>query len=297
MTVPRRLLPSTQTLQAFDAVLRLGSFTAAAAELSLTQSAVSRQVAALERQLGTALLQRSARGVQPTPEGRIYASAARSALEELQHAALALQGAGRPGQLTLAILPTFGTRWLIPRIPRFLRAHPEITLHFTTRIGQFDLLAAQVDAAIHAGRGDWPETSATLLFEDRVQPFAAPALPASTPAEIALLPRLGIASRPDEWSGWMAAHGLPAPPPPEMVFEHLAALAQACAAGLGVALLPPFLFRSEIARGDIVALGPCWANGAGYWLITPDQARPKPEVSAFRDWLLTEITREEGAYA
>jgi len=298
--ISRRFLPSTQSLQAFDAVVRLGSFTAAAQELALTQSAVSRQVAALETQLGQVLLVRGKRSVTPTAQGRAYATAAQSALQQLQQAALDLQGAQDKGRLTLAILPTFGTRWLIPRIPRFLRRHPEITLHFTTRIGQFDLLSEGVDAAVYAGRPDWPQAQALKLFEDRVQPMAAPSLQGGsgiTPAQISRLPRLALATRPAEWDGWMAAHDLPPAPAPDMVFEHLATLAQACVAGLGVALLPPFLYHSELAAGELVALGPEWENGSGYWLMTPEHAPEGAAVRAFRDWLMTEITRDEGVFA
>ncbi len=297
MPLSRRHLPTTQSLQAFEAVARLGSFTQAAEELSLTQSAVSRQVAALETQLGVVLLERGPRQVTPTHEGASYAEAARAALDTLQAAAREVLRRDTPGQLTLAILPTFGTRWLIPRIPRFLRRHPEITLHFRTRIGAFDMRAARADAALHAGQPDWPGAQATLLFEDRVQPCVAPALRTGGLAIIARLPRLAIASRPDEWQGWAVSHGLPPLPAPDMVFEHLAAMAQACSAGLGVALLPPFLYRPELARGELVALAPEWANGAGYWLMTPIASRPNPAALAFRDWLLTEVTREEGAFA
>lgn len=295
MPLPRRDLPATPSLQAFEAVARLGSFTAAAQELALTQSAVSRQVAALERQLGVTLLQRGPREVVPTPEGTDYARAVRGALGQLQCAALALQAS--PNQLTLAILPTFGTRWLMPRMPRFLRNHPDVTVHFATRIGQIDLAAEGLDAAIHAGRPDWPGAEATLLLEDRVQPCAAPSLATQTPEQIARSPRLALATRPREWADWCAAQGLPDPGPPQMVFEHLSTLAQACIAGLGVALLPGFLFQPELSRGELVPLGPLWHNGAGYWLMTPKAARPNPATDAFRDWLLTEVTRGDGAFA
>jgi LysR family transcriptional regulator, glycine cleavage system transcriptional activator len=295
MSLPRRDLPSTTSLQAFEAVARLGSFTAAAQELALTQSAVSRQVAGLERQLGVTLLQRMARDVVPTPEGADYAAAVRGALGQLQRAALALRAS--PNQLTLAILPTFGTRWLMPRLPRFLRNHPDITVHFTTRIGQIDLASEGLDAAIHAGRPDWPNTKAVLLMEDHVQACAAPALAVNGPAQIARSPRLALASRPREWADWCTAHGLPDPGPAQMVFEHVSTMAQACIAGLGVALLPGFLFQPELARGELVPLGAPWTNGGGYWLMSPDAARPNPATDAFRDWLLTEVARGDGAFA
>lgn len=295
MPSPRRDLPSTSSLQAFEAVARLGSFTAAAAELALTQSAVSRQVAALERQLSVTLLQRGPRDVAPTPEGVDYARDVRAALGQLQRGALALRA--RPHQLTLAILPTFGTRWLMPRMPRFLRRHPDITVHFATRIGQIDLAAEGLDAALHAGRPDWTGAEATLLLDDRVQPCAAPALALEGPAQIARAPRLALATRPQEWSDWCAAQGLPDPGPPQLVFEHFSTLAQACIAGLGVALLPGFLFQPELARGEMLPLAPPWPNGAGYWLMTPKSARANTATEAFRDWLMTEVTRSDGAFA
>ncbi|MGY6695241.1 MAG: LysR substrate-binding domain-containing protein [Roseinatronobacter sp.] len=296
MPISRKFLPPIQTLQAFEAVARLCSFTLAADELSLTQSAVSRQISTLETQLGCLLLTRGPRHVTLTPEGETYARSVRSALTQLHHAALSLQHDEDASRLTLAILPTFGTRWLIPRLPRFLRAHPQITLHFVTRIGAFDMATEGVDAAIHAGRPDWPATRATLLMDDRVQPVAAQALHATSNADIAKLPRLALVSRPEEWSDWMKAHELPPPEPPAMVFEHLAAMAQACMAGFGAALLPPFLFRSEIAEGKLHRLAPDWANGAGYWLMEPERSRPNRAVKSLRDWLLTECSREDGAF-
>jgi DNA-binding transcriptional LysR family regulator len=302
--ISRRFLPSLQSLQAFDAVVRLGSFTGAAQELALTQSAVSRQVAALESQLGAVLLIRGKRAVTPTLEGKVYAMAAQSALQQLQQAALTLQGTQDKGRLTLAMLPTFGTRWLIPRIPRFLKLHPEITVHFTTRIGQFDLVADGVDAAIHAGKPDWPGAHALELFVDRVQPMASPSLGlvntrsrSAPPSQIARHPRLALTTRPNEWQDWMHANDILPAPSTDMVFEHLATLAQACVAGLGVALLPPFLFQDELATGDLVTLGPEWKNGCGYWLMTPEQGRQGAAIRAFRDWLMTEVTRGEGVFA
>ena len=297
MPISRKFLPPIQTLQAFEAVARLGSFTLAADELALTQSAVSRQVATLETQLGCLLLTRGPRHVSLTPQGEAYARAIRNALGQLHQAALALQDDKDATRLTLAILPTFGTRWLIPRLPRFLRAYPQITLHFVTRIGAFDMAHAGVDAAIHAGRANWPATRATLLMEDRVQPVAAAAFQTTRLADIARLPRLALASRPEEWADWMKAHDLPPPEPPVMVFEHLAAMAQACMAGFGVALLPPFLFRPEIAVGELHILAPDWPNGAGYWLMEPERSRPNRAVKSLRDWLVTECSREDGAFA
>lgn len=289
----RRLYPGMSALRAFDAVARLGSFTAAARDLDLTQGAVSRQVAALEAQFGTVLLTRQGRRVALTEAGRAYAPRVRAALELLGQGALEALGQASGAALRLAILPTFGTRWLMPRIPGFVRRHPDVTLSFLTRIGRFDLVAEGVDAAIHSGRADWPGTRMTLLMTEQVIPVAAPALAQHGVSGAALL---ALASRPDAWAEWWAARGPGgAVPVPLMRFEQVSTLAQAAVAGMGVALLPAFLIRPELDAGALVPLGPELPSGAGYYLVEPEPgpgARPKPAVEQFRDWLVTEVARE-----
>lgn len=289
----RRLFPSTAALMALDAAARTGSFTAAARELSLTQGAVSRQVAQIEAQLGVALFRRAGRRVEPTEAGAAYARRVRAALDLLSQGAMEAIGQTPETGLKLAILPTFGTRWLMPRIPRFVRRHPEITLHFATRIGRFDLIAEGIDAAIHSGRGDWPGARLTLLMAERVMPVVAPAL-AGRP--IAGQPLLALASRPQGWADWWLDHGPGGPvPTPAMRVEHVSTLVQAVAAGMGVALMPAFLIRPELDQGSVVPAGDEVASGYGYYFAEPEPVpgRPvKPAVAQFRDWLMTEIDRE-----
>lgn len=301
----RRLYPGMPALRAFDALARLGSFTAAARDLNLTQGAVSRQVAVLEAQLGVALVARDGRGAGLTEAGAAYAARVRAALETLGQGAMEAIGQGPETGLRLAILPTFGTRWLMPRIPRFVRRHPEVTLSFVTRIGRFDLAAEGVDAAIHSGRADWPGARLTLLMPERVAPVAAPGLAAPAAAAgagaraaalPAGLPLLALASRPGAWAEWWAATGQTGPvPAPAMRFEQVATLAQAAAAGMGVALLPPFLIRPELETGALVMLGDEVPSGAGYYLAEPDpgpRGRAKPAAAWFRDWIVTEVARD-----
>lgn len=289
----RRLFPGMSALRAFDAVARLGSFTAAAGDLGLTQGAISRQIAALEGQLGVALLTREGRRVALTGAGAAYAPRVRAALEVLGQGALEALGQAPERGLRLAILPTFGTRWLMPRIPGFVRRHPEVTLNFLTRIGQFDLRAEGVDAAIHSGRADWPGARMTLLMTERVVPVAAPAQ-AARGIDGAVL--LALASRPSGWAEWWAATGRRgAVPAPLMRFEQVATLAQAAAAGMGVALMPAFLIRPELDAGALVLMGDEVPSGAGYYLVEPESgpvAPVKPAVAQFRDWLLTEVARD-----
>lgn len=290
----RRLLPGISALLAFDALARTGSFTAAARDLSLTQGAVSRQIAALEAQLGVVLVARHSRRAGLTEAGRAYAARVRAALELLGQGALEALGQTPEKSLRLAILPTFGTRWLMPRIPGFVRRHPEITLQFATRIGQFDLAAEGMDAAIHSGRGDWPGARVTLLMHERVAPVGAPGLARGRALES--LPMLALSSRPQAWADWRAARGLGAPTPaPLMRFEQVATLAQAAAAGMGLALMPPFLIRPELDSGALEILGEEVSSGFGYYFVEPETApgqAPKRAVAQFRDWLLTEIARD-----
>jgi LysR family transcriptional regulator, glycine cleavage system transcriptional activator len=291
----RRLFPGMSALMAFDALARTGSFTGAARDLSLTQGAISRQVAALEAQLGVTLVDRRGRQGGLNDAGRAYAARVRAALDLLGQGALEARGQAPESGLRLAILPTFGTRWLMPRIPGFVRRHPEITLQFATRIGWFDLRGAGVDAAIHSGPGEWAGGRLTMLMQERVVPVAAPSLARAT-ADWTQLPLLALSSRPQAWASWRAERGLTGPTPaPAMRFEQFATLAQAAAGGLGLALMPAFLIRPELDSGALVALDEERPSGSGYWFVEREPIPGEPDkrpVAQFRDWLLTEIARD-----
>ena len=164
MSYHRRLFPSTSMLMAFDAAARTGSFTNAARELNLTQGAVSRQISALENQLETALFERARKSIYLTDAGKSYAEDIRSALQIIRNASLNLISNPSGGTLNLAILPTFGTRWLMPKFPGFLLEHPDITVNFATKISPFDFQDENLHAAIHYGQPDWPGTESIFLM-------------------------------------------------------------------------------------------------------------------------------------
>ena len=302
MNVQRRLLPNISALAAFEAVARLGSFTAAARELDLTQGAISRQVSLLEEQFGRRLFERDSRNVRLSPAGEIYAEAVRSALGQLRDAALGLMSNRHSGILNLAILPTFGTRWLMPLIPDFVARHPDITINFATRIGRFDFARERLDAAIHHGTPDWPDTDCTLLMRETVTPVATPQFLAGrkvlTAADIAHLPLLHMATRPGAWSEWFDHQGLDAPTGPGMQFEQFGTVAQACMAGLGVALLPEILIAGELQRGQLVpAPGLPVQSSSAYYLVVPHDKRGHAPVASFREWLLGQVEREPAVLA
>ncbi|MEJ2383944.1 MAG: LysR family transcriptional regulator [Xanthomonadales bacterium] len=295
MSRTKRLLPSMSMLRAFDAAARSNSFTEAAAELGLTQGAVSRQVRALERELGADLFTRVGKAVRLTEAGRRYAEEVEKALRVIRLASLDAVTHRRGGTLNLAILPTFGTRWLIPRFPDFLRRHPDITVNFATKLSPFDFKREDLHAAIHYGRTDWPFTESTFLMKERTVPLAAPALlegrALHRPVDLLGVPLLQLASRPRAWQDWFRDAGVDGPVPAGMVFEEIATLAQATAAGLGASLLPRFLVETEIERGELaVVLDLPLKTSQGYYLVTPRDKVDYAPLVAFREWLLDAVT-------
>lgn len=295
MSHPRRLYPSITALCAFEAVARLENFTMAAAELSLTQSALSRQIGALEAQMGVALVDRSTRRVSLTPEGAAYIREIAPALARIRDASLGLMTGSARRSLTIALLPTFGTRWLMPRMPRFAARHPDVTIAFATRIGKFDFAADRIDAAIHHGSDDWPGARLTPLMAETVVPVASPAFPGAaeglSPRQVREAPRLLMRSRPHDWADWFAAHDLPPAPAQGMAFEQFALVFQACQAGVGLALVPDFLVGPELADGRLKQVGRAIRSRGAYWFAEPADAPRREAVALFRDWVLEEAAQ------
>ncbi|MEN2976421.1 transcriptional regulator GcvA (plasmid) [Tistrella bauzanensis] len=295
----RGLIPSLGALLAFEAAARHESFTRAAAELNLTQSAISRQIRQIEAQLGLALFVRVRQRVTLTDAGRLYLADVRRALGELgeaTHRVMALAGRGRI--LNLATLPTFATRWLVPRLPDFFARHPDISINFATRLSPFDFAAEPFDAAIHFGGPDWPGARGHHLMREVIVPVASPVWRAShaaglthgrlAMADLARLPLLQQSTRPAAWPAWFAMHGIEAPEAMRgLVFEQFAMIAQAAASGLGAALLPRVLVEDELASGRLeVLFDRAVVSDQSYWIVIPDAKAGQPAVETFRDWVL-----------
>ncbi|MDD0811958.1 LysR substrate-binding domain-containing protein [Curvibacter sp. RS43] len=296
----RRKIPSTQALACFEAAARHESYTRAAQELALTQSAVSRQITALEEFLGLALFRRTRHGVALTPSGANYARQVARRLQGLERDTLdvmARQGQG--GALLLAAVPTFATRWLIPRLPQLALQHPDLMVHIETRTRPFLFADTEFDAALYAGTpeqvANWPGVRAQRLLTEDVVPVCSPALLQArglqqgglVPQDLVGLPLLQQSTRPYGWRQWFDAVGLaPAGAMEGPRYELFSMLAVAAAHGLGVALMPPLLIEAELARGELVVACPVTLQGErSYYLVTPVQEDP-PVLSAFRDWLL-----------
>jgi LysR family glycine cleavage system transcriptional activator len=292
----RRHTPPTAALQAFEACARHLSVSRAAEELHLTQSAVSRQLAGLEALLGVRLFLRVRQRLVLTAAAASYAPQLRAALARIEAATLevmAHQGAG--GTLTLAVQPTFGTRWLMPRLPRFLAAHRRVVVNFrnyTTRPTPLDFAAEDVDAAIMLEEAARPGVASHRLVADRRVPVCAPALARmlATPTDLVRQTLLQHSTRPRAWAEWfgmMGIGGIEAFRGPR--FHHHAMVAEAAAQGIGVALMPRFMVAEDIAAGRlVVAFDQALDSGEHYVLAYPDASADLPALRLFRDWLIAE---------
>ena len=292
----RRNLPSTAVLHSFVAAARLGSFSQAGDAVGLTQSAVSRQIAQLEDLLGRPLFVRIGRRVELNADGRIYADAVMPALERIAQATVRLGERRGDNELSLACLPSFGMRWLAPRLPRLSAVHPDLVVNVAARSFPFDLEAEHFDAAIHFGRPDWPGGRHDFLFGEAAIPVCSPAWltenPLHEPADLVGKPLLFQSSRRKAWDLWFAANGVKLEREctgPSI--EHFLMLAQAAAAGGGLALIPSFLIEPELEAGTLVSpLDRPFSTHEGYYLVHPENREldPSSALARFRDWILTE---------
>lgn len=297
MALPRRYLPPLHWLSAFEAAARCGSFSAAARELALTQSAVSKQVAALEGRLETQLFARERQRVRLTAAGDRYAREVRTALEQLASASLNLRANPEGGALHLAVLPTFAARWLAPRLSSFVTEHPGVTLNLTTRIRPFDVSEAPFDAAITVGGATWPGTEQQDLMSETLLPACSPVLKRThrfeQPADLLRAPLMNLETRAGAWQRWLGHHGVVAETNELLVFDQFATAAQAAISSLGTALLPQFLIQGELDAGLLVPALPLpITSESGYHLVWPASRRDYPPLAAFRAWLTPLATAE-----
>ena len=296
----RRKIPATHALLCFEAAARHESYTRAAQELALTQSAVSRQITALEAFLGVTLFRRTRHGVALTERGAEYAIQVAQRLQNLEQDTLDIMSPqSRSGTVHLAAVPTFATRWLIPRLPQLAAQHPEITIHLETRTRPFMFSDAIFDASLYAGTvqqvANWAGTRSVRLMNEDVVPVCSPhwlaGQAALTPQALAQLPLLQQTTRPDAWRLWFEAVAVSAPHAlagPR--FELFSMTAAAAACGLGVALVPRLLIEPELQRGELVLACPqAPLSERAYYLITPERDGERPAVSLFRDWMLTQV--------
>jgi len=258
---------------------------------------VSRQISALEDFLGLALFRRTRHGVAVTPGGADYARQIAPRLQALERDTLdAMSRQGTGGAVHLAAVPTFATRWLMPRLPALATLHPEILVHIETSTRPFLFADTEFDAALYSGTpeqvANWAGTRSEALIHEEVVPVCAPALLRTrqrlTPEALAKLPLLQQSTRPYAWRQWFDAMGVDNPAAlsgPR--FELYSLTAAAAAQGMGVALVPRLLINAELERGElVVACNRPLLSGRAYYLVSPEQVMEPPALIAFRNWLI-----------
>ena len=296
MHLTRTQVPDPTLLQAFECAARHGSFTKAADELSLTQSAVSRQIKTLEAQLGVTLFERvrkrvilSAAGHQLLPQiSRLLAQS-----EELVMTARAI--AAGDDVLSIATLPTFGNRWLMPRLPDFMARHPGLMVDVASRSRPFDLTAEHFDLAIHYGQPVWAQATCKYLCSETILPVASPALlqraHVSRPQDLEKTPLLQLATRPGLWAEWFQLQGIDSQNAYKgSRFDEFSMIIEAAVRDVGIALLPLYLIENEIESGklQIVFDRPMSTDNA-YYIVLPYGKQDQSMGQAFQSWLLDQV--------
>lgn len=294
MDKPARL-PPLGMLRVFEAAARLGSFSAAASELSVTHSAVSHQIRALEAQLGFALFLREGRGVQLTPLGQELARQVNASLCDIGRNLALLRQRANPRRLTVSTMPSFASRWLGPRIGSFLDQEPDIEFNVISTAEVLDFARDGVDVAIRFGFGDYPGQQAEFLMGDEMLVVASPSLLAGRklqkPEELRDWPLLR--SDGEFWRGWFERAGLDWPEPQGGLYINDSALVlQAALDGRGIALSRRSLCQLELDAGRLQQLFPLTLpNSRAYWFVTPKGPDISPLTRRFHAWIFAEAAR------
>lgn len=292
----RRQLPSIQALVCFESAAKHASFTKAAQELSLTQGAVSRQVASLEEMLGVSLFKRDRHGMQLTQTGERYFKSISNRLNGLERDTLDIMvGNGLENNVTIAAVPTFASKWLVPRLAEFSKLFPNTHIHIETRTRAFMFNDSGMDAAIYAGTPEqvsqWAGTEATKLFDEVVVPVCSPSLLKRnrplTPVQISQMPLLQQSTRPEAWRQWFNTQGLD--PSQSMAgprYEQFSMQVAAAQSGLGVSLMPTVLVTDELEEGKLVVACDKPLSGLrAYYFIQPQAALHMASTAHFKEWL------------
>lgn len=290
----RRYIPSLSALQAFEASASTLSFTRAGEELGRTQSGVSRQVSNLESLLGVDLFERFGPRLVLTSAGEEFAGSVSSILDQLEDASMdVIRGSRSADALQIGVQDSFASRWLVPRMKRFIDAHPAQAFNVIPLRGEVDFTQGP-DVAVMRGQGAWRDAVSYELITERVAVAASPdlvtlgqQLPIS---DHQTFPKIQNAHRPDSWLRWMAAknvehHGPISGPR----FSQTTMVIEAALAGIGLAVLPVFMIEEYLEDGRLhLPFGEPVASGAGYYAVYPETRRPVASIRIFRDWIMAE---------
>lgn len=292
-----RRLPPLAAVRVFEAAARHASFTQAAAELGMTQAAVSYQIKLLEQRLGVPLFLRARRRVTLSEAGRRAAALVTAGLDQVADAFSGLL-ANDAAVLSISTTQTFAANWLAPRLGAFQLARPDLAVRLHTANDMVDFAREEIDVGIRSGRDPaaWPGLRAHFLFRLHATPLCAPAFrdrhAIGVPADLLRVPRLNGEDR--WWRAWFERVGVPAPGenPAGIRLDTQIMEGNAALAGVGVAMMTPLMWRADLAAGRLVQLFPELHVGqSAYWLVYPDYKRGQPKIAAFRDWVGAEVAR------
>ena len=286
-----RRLPPLSAMRPFEAAARLESFSRAAEELHLTHGAISRQVRALEDHVGAELFTRHGKRVALTSAGRAFAERVRAALHEIQVATEAVGSRRRDNRLTVSVLPSFASRWLMPRLIRFMEAHPDIEVSVVATTALANFTTDEVDIGIRFGRGPYPPLVCEPFLDDEWFPVASPRVKAPRHPRELLHMRLIREDR-DYWDEWFVAAGvqLDKPLAGGPYFNDATYSIQAAARGEGIALARRSIIGEDLERGTLKRLFKfAVRTNERYWFVSPKGIADLPKVRAFRDWVKSEL--------
>ena len=287
-----RRLPPLSALRPFEAAARLESFSRAAEELHLTHGAVSHQVRALEEHLGTSLFARQGKRVVLTAAGRSFAERVRAALDEIGRAADAAR-TRHENRLSVSVIPSFASRWLMPRLIGFMEEHPAIEVNVNASTALVNFAAEDIDVAIRFGLGPWPPLVCERFLDDEYFPVASPGMSKMPRAPTDLLkPGVRIIREDrDYWPVWFKAAGVPfedrirGP-----LFNDSTYSLQAAARGEGIALARRSIVGEDLERGVLKRLfAVSVPSRERYWFVAPKESAESPNVKAFTAWVKAQL--------
>ncbi|TFL10216.1 transcriptional regulator GcvA [Pusillimonas caeni] len=297
----RRLAP-LNAMRAFESAGRHLSFSRAADELHVTQSAISRQVRLLEDQLGVSLFERKPRSISLTPKGKQYLDDITDAFALLEDATNRVRERQNADILKLQVFSTFALRWLIPRLGNFAEEHPEIEVQLMTLSPSKPVNFEHefTDACIRTGFGDWPGMRSDRLISNKLIAVCSKdvAKTLSSPDDLAKVTLLHSYARPDDWRKWLSPLGASSVDPSRgLKFENSSLAYQAAIEGIGVAIAQAGLVQKELQNGDLVIPFPyVMPAEKTYFLISPNRQEPQ-RIAVFREWILRKCREEDDSLA
>ncbi len=302
--VMERCLPPLNALRAFDVAARTMNFSEAAKRLNVSQGAISRHVAQLEQFLGTRLFQRGNRVTRLTSNGAEYAFVIRSAFDRIEQATQSQLQALSNRPLRIKLFPTLATKWLAPRLGRFHSLHPTIDVQLTTTLNFVQFETDETDVTIQVQRESAPGVHQEPLFAIKLVPVCSPGYlarsnPITRPIDLLEHTLLHSMKRPDDWQSWLAAAGIqPHAMHAELSFGNSVLAYQAALDGAGIVMGHTQMIGDDLASGRLKAAFPMIAgSGDSYYLTVRQSDLSRPDMAAFRTWVLAEARLAHEAFA